>query len=68
MVKQTAQMTAAMEEYEKKLEEWMKKTKKAQKMIISTISASAITYVELVADTPPKNIHPVTHKSPKTLA
>src|SRR5271170_1643776 len=44
---QTAQTAAAAtEEYEKKLEEWTKKAKKARKLIISTISASVMTYVE----------------------
>jgi ribosomal protein L12E/L44/L45/RPP1/RPP2 len=44
---QTTQTAAATtEEYEKKLEEWTKKAKKARKLIISTISASVMTYVE----------------------
>jgi ribosomal protein L12E/L44/L45/RPP1/RPP2 len=43
---QTARTTAATEEYDKKLEEWTKKAKKARKLIISTISASVMTYVE----------------------
>ena len=40
------QVTAATADYEKKLEEWTKKAKKARKLIISTISASVLTYVE----------------------
>ena len=46
MAEQIAQMTAVTEEYEKKLEEWTKKAKKARKLIISTISASVMTYIE----------------------
>src|SRR5579859_6303166 len=42
--------TAAMEEYETKLEAWTKKAKKARKMIISTISPSVMTYVEGTKD------------------
>ena len=38
--------TAATADYEKKLEEWTKKAKKARKLIISTISASVMTYVK----------------------
>ena len=38
--------TPATADYEKKLEEWTKKAKKARKLIISTISASVMTYVE----------------------
>src|SRR5271169_5415757 len=41
---------AEMEEYETKLEAWTKKAKKARKMIISTISASVMTYVEGTKD------------------
>src|SRR5271170_3482675 len=41
---------AEMEEYETKLEAWTKKAKKAWKMIISTISASVMTYVEGTKD------------------
>ena len=33
-------------DYENKLEEWNKKAKKARKLIISTIAASVITYIE----------------------
>jgi len=40
----------ATAQYEEKLEEWMKKAKKAQKMIISTISPSVMTYVEGTKD------------------
>jgi hypothetical protein len=48
---QTSEQTAAaMEEYETKLEAWTKKAKKAQKMIISTISLSVMTYVEGTKD------------------
>src|SRR5579859_2723021 len=41
---------AAMEAYEVELEAWTKKVKKAQKMIISTISPSVMTYVEGTKD------------------
>lgn len=40
----------ATTEYESKLEQWTKKAKKARKMIISTITASVMTYVEGVRD------------------
>src|SRR5208282_2088815 len=45
-----AAATAAMEEYEIKLEVWTKKAKKARKMIISTISPLVMTYVEGTRD------------------
>src|SRR5579859_5887937 len=41
---------AAMEAYEAELEAWTKKSKKARKMIISTISPSVMTYVEGTKD------------------
>src|SRR5277367_2085730 len=41
---------AEMQEYETKLEAWTKKAKKARKIIISTISASVMTYVEGMKD------------------
>src|SRR5271170_1450977 len=47
---QTTEPTAAMKEYETKLETWTKKAKKARKMIISTISPSVMTYVEGTKD------------------
>src|SRR5579859_8079516 len=50
---QTSNQTAtaaAMEAYEAELEAWTKKTKKARKMIISTISLSVMTYVEGTKD------------------
>ena len=37
---------AATVDYENKLEEWNKKAKKAWKLIISTITASVMTYIE----------------------
>jgi len=40
---QAAAADTAMEEYETMLEAWTKKAKKAQKMIISTISPSVMT-------------------------
>ena len=39
-----------MEDYEVELETWTKKSKKARKMIISTISPSVMTYVEGTKD------------------
>ena len=39
-----------MEDYEKELEAWTKKAKKARRMIISTISPSVMTYVEGTKD------------------
>ena len=47
---QAAATDMAMEEYETMLETWMKKAKKARKMIISTISPSVMTYVEGTRD------------------
>jgi transposase InsO family protein len=46
----TEPATAALVEYETKLEAWTKKAKKARKMIISTISPSVMTYVEGTKD------------------
>jgi len=42
----TERTAAATGDYENKLEEWNKKAKKARKLIISTITASVMTYVE----------------------
>src|SRR5436190_5484141 len=42
----TERTAAATGDYENKLEEWNKKAKKARKLIISTIAASVMTYVE----------------------
>jgi gag-polypeptide of LTR copia-type len=39
-----------MEDYDAKLETWIKKMKKARKMIISTISPSVMTYIEGTKD------------------
>ena len=39
-----------MEDYEIKLDAWTKKVKKAQKMIISTIISSVMTYIEGTKD------------------
>lgn len=44
--KTTQRTAAATVDYENKLEEWNKKAKKARKLIISTIAASVMTYVE----------------------
>src|SRR5579859_8178445 len=41
---------AAMEAYEAELEAWTNKSKKAWKMIISTISPSVMTYIEGTKD------------------
>src|SRR5579859_607257 len=47
---QAAAAATAMEDYEVEFETWTKKAKKAQKMIISTISPAVMTYVEGTKD------------------
>src|SRR4030095_6447538 len=42
--------STAMEDHQAKMEEWTKRTQKARKMIISTISPSVMTYVEGTKD------------------
>jgi len=41
---------AETKEYETRLEEWMKRAKKARKMIISTITPSVMIYIEGTRD------------------
>ena len=47
---QSSEQATMMEEYETELKTWTKKTKKIQKMIISTISPSIMIYVEDIRD------------------